>query len=102
GLLAAGLRWARRASDRFARVCLLPLTQHSHSFFKVRGVVVEVVRAVVARGIANVVEIVRLRGIQSGVDRTLARIPDRARWQSRKNSRVVERAPIDVAQINLS
>src|SRR5438874_10379137 len=68
-----------------------PLSQCPHTFLEVRRVVIEVVRAVGAIGIPDIVKVISLRGIKGGVDRTLAGISHRTRRQSGIDVRVVRR-----------
>lgn len=47
---------------------LLPLAQCANSFFEVRGLAVKVVRAVTARGIAHVIQVISPSRIERRVD----------------------------------
>ena len=78
-----------------------PLAQGPHAFLKVRGLAVKVVRAVVSRGIADVIQVIGLGRIQRRVDLTLAVRAYRPGRQSREDPRVVGRAAVHIAQVNL-
>src|SRR5262249_41723383 len=99
-------RWFRPLVDWLfgagfsASLLLLPLAQRSDTFFKVATVVVEVVGAVVSRWFSYIIEIIRLSGIQRGVKRAFAGIPNRPGRQARENPCIVGRATVHVTQIN--
>src|ERR1044072_564045 len=81
---------------------LLPVSQCPDAGREVAFVVVEVVRPVVSRWFANVIEIIGLRWIERCLKRTLTRRGNRPRRQTGMQARVVRRTTFDVTLVNLA
>src|SRR5262245_13116008 len=54
--------------DPLTALRLFPLAQCANSFFEVRGLAIKVVRAVVARGIAHVIQVISPSRVERRVD----------------------------------